>query len=321
MEVEGHPIPQDITGFQFKLIGNMTVKQFAYLGIGIVLAWIFFALNIPLIIKAPIAAACAITGIFFAFAPVRGRAADTMLSLFFKALFRPNQYTYQPKNSEAATTLPPIEQVQQKQSVASEEPTQTAQEIEIAPAQAKAEITDNTGTAQEQETHEKVLTLEEQLQHALAQKEALEKNVITLNQQLTQKPEEVFAPSELKETTSVKTVPPPLKKTVGAPLIPDAPNLITGIIKDARGNELPNILVEIKDANNNAVRAFKTNQLGQFASATSLGNGTYTVVFEDPKKQHRFTPIAIHATGTVIAPLEVTSVDEREELRKSLFQT
>src|SRR5438045_3308890 len=41
--MENHPIPQDVTGFQFKLIGEMTVKQFAYLAGGVVLAWVTFA--------------------------------------------------------------------------------------------------------------------------------------------------------------------------------------------------------------------------------------------------------------------------------------
>ncbi|EKD47460.1 MAG: hypothetical protein ACD_66C00049G0001, partial [uncultured bacterium] len=28
--MEQHPVPQNVTGFQFKLIGDITLKQFAY---------------------------------------------------------------------------------------------------------------------------------------------------------------------------------------------------------------------------------------------------------------------------------------------------
>ena len=41
--MDNHPIPQDVTGFQFRLIGDMTIKQFAYLAGGMILAWIFLA--------------------------------------------------------------------------------------------------------------------------------------------------------------------------------------------------------------------------------------------------------------------------------------
>jgi hypothetical protein len=82
---------------------------------------------------------------------------------------------------------------------------------------------------------------------------------------------------------------------------------------------LQNILVEIKDAQGNAVRAFKTNALGHFASATPLINGSYTISFEDPKGQNRFDTIAFVAKGEIILPIEAISIDQREELRRTLF--
>ncbi|EKD86655.1 MAG: hypothetical protein ACD_37C00201G0001, partial [uncultured bacterium] len=70
---------------------------------------------------------------------------------------------------------------------------------------------------------------------------------------------------------------------------------------------------------NNPVRAFKTNGLGRFASATSLANGKYILIFEDSKGTNKFDSIQIEAIGNPIIPLEVISVDAREELRRSLF--
>ncbi len=85
-------------------------------------------------------------------------------------------------------------------------------------------------------------------------------------------------------------------------------------------NPLPNILVEVKDPQGNAVRAFKTNALGQFASATPLTNGNYTIEFDDPKILNKFDKVGFAASGAIILPIEVISVDTREELRRSLFQ-
>lgn len=108
-------------------------------------------------------------------------------------------------------------------------------------------------------------------------------------------------------------------KSVGIPIAPEFPNMITGIIKDPRGNSLPNILVEVKDKTGNPVRAFKTNALGQFQASTPLSNGTYRIEFEDPKSQNKFDIIEFIASGQIILPIEVISEDTREELRKSLF--
>ncbi len=121
------------------------------------------------------------------------------------------------------------------------------------------------------------------------------------------------------EPPHVAKIPAAMAKNMGLPSIPDSPNLITGIVRDPRGNILPNILVEVKDKEGNPVRAFKTNQLGQFASATPLLNGTYTINFEDLTGQHKFDVIEIIAKGTVLLPIGVISHDAREELRKALF--
>ena len=104
-----------------------------------------------------------------------------------------------------------------------------------------------------------------------------------------------------------------------APTLEEEPNLIKGVVKDPRGNPIQNILVEVKDDEDNPVRAFKTNNLGVFASATSLANGHYTIVLEDPKLVHKFDTLSINATGAPITTLEVTSIDPREELRRELF--
>src|SRR3990172_850234 len=93
--MENHPIPQDITGFQFKLIGDMTIKQFAYVAGGVIIAWIFYILPLFIFIKIPLALAFGALGAALAFLPVGGRPMDVMIKNFFKAVFSPTQYVYQ----------------------------------------------------------------------------------------------------------------------------------------------------------------------------------------------------------------------------------
>lgn len=394
--MDNHPIPQDITGFQFKLIGDMTVKQFAYLASGCILAWICYSIALPVLAKFPLILFFAGTGTAFAFLPIAGRPMDTMLFNFTKAMFIPNQYLYQkvggslslplpkskkhkdeasgpssskklelfinrlpkrPKNKldekemvffdslsqifsshsqplETPPTRPPhlITAEEEKEiqpqlqetfdqggeAVLEQEALQLQKELEKAKEQEQHETPDHQTQA-----HDKVLELEQQLADIMAQKQSLEQQLFTMSQKLSQKNQPVFTPSTsldpLKESPNVRTVTKSSAAGVGLPIMPEAPNLVVGIVKDPRGNVLPNILVEVKDTEGNPVRAFKTNQLGQFASATSLLSGVYTITFEDPQGNHTFDTVQIQAEGEVIAPLEIISTDAREELRKQLF--
>jgi HPt (histidine-containing phosphotransfer) domain-containing protein len=174
------------------------------------------------------------------------------------------------------------------------------------------------------EAHQKVLEMQNSLSSMSLEKQQLESKLIDLQKKLTDQGKPVFSPSMAtpvapSETKFVRSVPQTMQKSVGLPITPEFPNVITGIVKDPRGNPLPNILVEVKDDQGNATRAFKTNALGQFASATPLSNGSFTIEFEDPREQNKFDKIAFKADGNIILPIEIISVDIREELRRSLF--
>lgn len=84
-----HPIPQHVTGYQFHLVGDMTLKQFLELAGGIVAAWFIWTLGIPSFIKWPLAVLAAITGFALAFMPLEERPLDHWFLAFFKAVYRP----------------------------------------------------------------------------------------------------------------------------------------------------------------------------------------------------------------------------------------
>ncbi len=390
--MEDHPIPQDITGFQFKLIGDMTIKQFAYVAAGAILAWIFFSIPLPGIIKFPLSALSALTGIGFAFFPISGRPMDTMAYNFVKALFTPSQYVYQktggqiftptpgtpsthtaampaeirspqqgneqdkkeevllssiitaqaiippsphiitqsiaggPKPQPASNRLSPqataggekSEDIQQEEANLVQEETVLEKQLQAA----KTEEASAVNTPSSADMHKKVLELEKLVQETATQRQELERQILSLQQKLSNQTQTTYTPSTAtpkQVTKNVRVVQPGMGRSVGLPTAPEYPNLLTGIIKDPRGNPLPNILVEVKDKEGNPVRAFKTNGLGQFLAATALSNGTYNIVFEDSRGQNKFDTVELTATGEIILPLEIISQDAREELRKSLF--
>jgi hypothetical protein len=352
--MENHPIPQDVTGFQFKLIGNTTVKQFAYVAIGVVFAGILLQLPVSGFIKVPICASIAILGIALAYLPVSGRPMDLMIGNYIKAFIRPTEFVYGKIGGQIyfpnRMKTTPIRNLKQYNNDLSPFPK------------------DKLKTYLESLNVKPKVTVDEKENNFLSSISNLATNTTTVpsapaptlraqqadpqpNPVLHNKQEKVISsmpptitPIAPAEPTGFQTKPQPAsgitpqtqtpteqsasaKPAVRAfssrfspqDMVPTSPNLITGITKDARGNALPNILVEVRDKDGNPVRAFKTNETGRFTSATPLANGTYTIEFEDPRVQNRFEKIMIEVTGQIIMPIEASSVDMREELRRTLF--
>src|SRR3989344_5727949 len=92
--MEQHPVPQNISSYEFRLVGDMTLKQFLQLAGGIVLAFIFFRLPIPVILKYPLVFVSAVTGAAMAFLPISGRPFTAWLTAFIRAVYSPTQYLW-----------------------------------------------------------------------------------------------------------------------------------------------------------------------------------------------------------------------------------
>lgn len=348
--MENHPIPQDVTGFKFKLIGSVTVKQFLYLlGFGI-LTTIAFVLDINFFLRIPLMLFFASIGAALAFLPIEGRPMDVMIANFAKKIPAENRFIYRKRGANLASyaAFAPLKQTATM--------TQTAQALKN-PSQDKraalisrlrnssfrpdasevaalnnihAYFDDSTGVVpinpvmpvaqlvQNKDKYEAIEAIEkkqpkpkiaEQIEPAPAPK----KDILRTGEERAYDVPDITSP------------PPPMPEkpnptlSAGFPTLPDIPNVVLGIVRDPRGKTLPNILVEFVDASGLPVRAFKTNALGQFAAATQLSNGVYKVYFEDAQKQHEFAAIDINLNGEIFQPLEITSIDAREKLRRELF--
>jgi hypothetical protein len=371
--MENHPIPQDVTGFQFKLIGNMTVKQFAYLATGGVIAALLFQLPVNILIKFPFCAFFGLLGVGLAYVPIGGRPMDSMIGYYFKALIRPTIFIYDqgedqnilqksvsvripksPKPPANDLNLFPRDELKDYLKIFDSKPENKLDEKENDFLMSVSDLAANPMPVspfrdisnQDLQQFELQINPEPpvpQIQETIvdtpvdlptpAEPKTYPQPIATPPPPITtplpaptppviaQEPD--IPPQPAATPLVTKTMPNPapksFNKTIGALSAPTFPNLITGATRDARGNALPNILVEVKDKDGNPVRAFKTNELGRFASATPLPDGTYTVEMEDPKAQNKFENMAIKVAGQIIPPIEAVSVDLREELRRSLF--
>lgn len=99
--MQEHPVPQNITSFEFKLIGDMTLRQFGFVGSSLTFALIvFFAIsgnNLNIYLRSFgwfLIVTSSIGGFALAFIPIEGRPLDRWLVSFFKAVFGNTMYIW-----------------------------------------------------------------------------------------------------------------------------------------------------------------------------------------------------------------------------------
>jgi len=104
MAIQQHPIPQDISNYKFRLIGDMTIRQFASLGIFIILSIVIYGSPIPFFFRYPLSFIFLVTGIAMAFIPIQGRSLDVWIIAFIKSIYAPTQYVWKSTPEESAAT-------------------------------------------------------------------------------------------------------------------------------------------------------------------------------------------------------------------------
>ncbi len=159
----------------------------------------------------------------------------------------------------------------------------------------------------EQDINEKTTQLKELMAQITSgeQKEGVSPSsaVVSLAQQvrkhvLEEKPEE--KPSEETKTAVVGT------PHLGVFPVVTKPNMIVGVVKNNQGSVLPNVILLIRNREDEPIRALKTDALGQFFTSTSLPNGVYKVEVDSTKKTNlSFDIISVDLKGQQLPPLEV----------------
>ena len=86
-----HAIPQHIAAFEFKLIGDLTVKQFLFAGVGMAVAYAAWVSELNFFLKWGTILVSAGMGLGTAFFPIQDRTLDQWLLNFILAIFSPTQ--------------------------------------------------------------------------------------------------------------------------------------------------------------------------------------------------------------------------------------
>jgi len=276
--MDQHPIPQHISSYQFRLVGEMTLEQFGKLAAGCIIALVFYALPLPGLVKWFFIIISASAGALFAFVPFEGRPLETWIISFIKSIYSPTEYVWKKspvdfpftKSSQGSAQQEPLPQ---------KEATRSLSVKELALLQALSENKD-LYTQEELDQAQKLLKLFQQ-GNLSRPSQKQNQSIPTRNNQ--------------KEVQFGQDLP--------FPNPPDQPNVLVGMVIDKDNKIIEGAIIEIKDNNADTVRAMRTNKLGQFRTVSPLPNGQYQINVEKPGLN--FDIMKIQLNNEIIQPIEI----------------
>ncbi|HSX58443.1 MAG TPA: PrgI family protein [Candidatus Saccharimonadales bacterium] len=88
--MQSHPVPQNITGFEFKLIGFLTLRQFGYLAAAAIFIFILYSSKLPFPIVLLVGGPVGLFAIALAFVSFNNMPFERWIAAFFKTVYSPN---------------------------------------------------------------------------------------------------------------------------------------------------------------------------------------------------------------------------------------
>lgn len=317
--MDQHPVPQNISSYEFRLVGDMTLKQFFWLAGGMLVALFFYKLPVPGLLKYPLMGVSAIAGGVFAFIPLNGRPFSQWLFAFFKATYSPTEYLWSAKA------------VQTQESSPVPEPTLPRAEssLDKLEAQLVAKFGQLFSQAQDvfrtRPTAAVIPSFEPEPESPAPTAPVPPPPPAPPSPPPPVIPQTVFtAPPELELVHSVPVADtPPAKITpmaayspVTAPAAtsnatkiptPTLANILAGLVVDDHDQLVETAILEIVASSTGIpVRALRTNKLGQFQIATPLPDGQYVVNTE--KDGYKFASVSFTAEGKIIQPILIRGI-------------
>jgi len=337
---EQHPVPQQISSYSFKLVGNMTLKQFFQVAGGAIVALILYAIPLPAIVKWPLIIISAISGAAFAFLPIQNRPLEQWLAAFFRSIYSPtifvwdkdasnhnyfkvdqimavNQTPVVVKNTPPALNINPVA-VNKTSNVIYKKPIPLP--VKAAPVNnndlmPKGEM---IGQYQGQITSDSLVdnkpkpapvVQKKQLVVPVAQRIQTERvgfqaptPKAPTRQVVAQQVGQVFkaAPEQATNQAVVQ-----FSKAASPPIKPEVANTLVGQILDSKQDIIEGAILEVKDKLGIPVRAMKTNKAGHFMMVTPLADGIYNILTE--KEGFIFQPVSVELKGNIVEPIVIKS--------------
>lgn len=339
--MESHPIPQQISSYQFRLVGDMTLKQFFQLGGGVLVAVIIYSTHMLPIFKWPLMIFSAGLGAAMAFLPFEERPLSKWIFSFFHSIYSPTIFYWQKQS-----TLPIFFQEEAKepaftniaapqgQAVLSsylktlpQAKEEGAKNLESQEASFLSKITTFLGPSPTKGAPTGItqlipLEIPDSSDRSLKIPETLPISVPKSTRPKIVIEEEIKAKPEVSKP-SLPTMFPPISKKAkfsgqaakfsqeaAPPHPPSIPNTISGQILSDKGKIIEGAILEVRDLAGRPVRALRSNKLGHFMVVTALANGQYEIITE--KDGFRFDPVTFTASGEIIPPMAISAKESYE---------
>lgn len=308
--MDQHPIPSQISSYEFKLVGEMTLKQFLKAAAGIVLAVLINSTKIVFIIKWPLMIFFAGLGLALAFVPFQDRPLENWIIAFIRSIYSPTIFLYRKRKVENWLDLDLTKKEESEEEDYDmvvpnyqKDNRKLKEFLRVLPAHREGQVIDGNVSVNEKE---EVTVLE---QEPIVEEKLPEENISNVKPKIIK--EEFQVPDDWRnkkanldlKTEKLEANGDAVFGSVPMPNMSDIPNVITGMIKDKEGKLMEGAIVEIQDENGNPVRVLKTNPLGQFKSSTPLINGKYLIVIE--KEGLIFDRINVILDGKVLQSLKI----------------
>ena len=276
--MEQHPIPRQITSFEFKLIGFMTLKQFLYVVIFAPLGYIVYSLFPIPFLNIVLGFAVGMLGAVFAFVPVNDRPLEVWIRNFWRRLNSPTQYFYHKNN-------PPLSIFQNLYFVTD-------------PHRVVAHIESQQKLAQYISATKQVIAIN-------TRKQAVQKTIDIPYEGLRVNPPPAGKPAVKAPVFDTAALSQPVGP---APVQTDEKKpFFIGEVKNNKHISLPGILIYVRDIQGKPVRLLKTNPHGVFATYNPLPQGEYTFEVKDQKNIYFFDTMKIAVTDKNIENIEIIS--------------
>ncbi|MCX6732277.1 MAG: PrgI family protein [Candidatus Roizmanbacteria bacterium] len=289
--MEQHAIPRQITSYEFKLIGFMTLKQFLYLvlfgPLGYIVSVIF---PIPFL-NIILGIAVGVLGIALAFLPINDRPLDIWIRNIWKRLNSPTQFTYH-KHNQPITLLQNLYFVSDPHHVMAH----------IESQQMLASYLEKTKqTIQPNPQKKQVLQAFQNFQNPVPVQSIAAPPLMSSTPPLTA--------TQVAQAYSSPVITAPQEEPVATtPSIQkEHKPFFIGTVKNGKRIPLPGILLYVKNNEGAPVRLLKTNQHGIFATFNPLPPGDYIFEIKDPKSSYLFDTMKITIQDVNIKSIEFYS--------------
>jgi hypothetical protein len=300
--MQQHSVPQQIASYEFRLVGDMTLKQFGWLASGAIVGLLIYSLPIIPMIKWSLILTAGFTGFAFAFLPIEERPLSTWLVAFFQAIFSPTLFIWKksgiipdffhhrPRSGDQlAKSSPPVDRAQLNEYLKS------------LPIKREAVVFE-----EKKPLEPKLMVRPKAVEEKPAKIFPIGIGVKTIRVEEKSEPRDSRVwPESVKEEVKTTAAANFVETDARLPLPakPAKPNLLAGIVLGRNEEMVEGAILEIKNAQGMSVRALKTNKLGQFMIATPLENGTYQMEIE--KEGLSFDIIKVEVRGEIVLPMKI----------------